>query len=139
MADFARIAIALLCLAPGSCSAEPELRIGAGMDVIHKAGMAMVSAALGPFSLYAWHHHNYGASLAYRFGARVGWNAAAGGILVRRTDDDLGTHLNLLLRGSYCGKALCLSYAHISHASGLGIERGKANSGLNFVFIEYRR
>lgn len=107
--------------------------------MIHKAGMAMGSLALGPFSFYVWDHHNYGASLAYRFGARVGWNAAAGGILVRRTDDDLGTHLNVLLRGSYCGQKLCLSYAHMSHASGLGIERHEANSGLNFVFLEYRR
>jgi hypothetical protein len=139
MSNVSRIAITLLCLAPGFSHAEPELRIGAGIDVIHKSGMAMGTVALGPFSFYAWDHNNYGAALAYGFGPRVGWNAAVGGILVRRTDDDLGTHLNLLLRGSYCWQKLCLSYAHMSHASGLGIERQKANSGLNFVFIEYRR
>lgn len=65
-------------------------------------------------------------------------NAGIGAIAARRTDDDVGTHPNALLRGSYCGEQLCLSYAHISHGSSLGIARGKPNSGLNFVYLEYR-
>ena len=52
--------------------------------------------------------------------------------------DDIGTNLNLLFRLSYCGKRICASFAHISHGGALGIETDKANSGLNFLYLEYR-
>jgi hypothetical protein len=77
--------------------------------------------------------------VSHRFGSRgSGWSASLGGIVVRRTVEDVGTHLNFLLGASHCGEALCLSYAHISHGALLGIERGATNSGLNFLFLEYR-
>lgn len=121
-----------------AASGDAEIRAGAGVDVVHKQGMPMVSFEMRPASFLAWRNGNYGIGLTYAFGTRVGWNAGIGGLLVRRTDDDIGTRLNLLARGSYCGESLCLSYAHISHGSGLGIRRHHANSGLNFLFLEYR-
>lgn len=132
------LAFAAACHAGAAAGEPPEVRLGAGMDVVHKSGMAMVSLAVRPLSVFVWDNRNYGLGLSYGFGQRVGWNAGVGGMLVRRTDDDVGTRLNLLLRGSYCGQSVCLSYAHLSHGSALGIERRKANSGLNFVFLEYR-
>jgi hypothetical protein len=33
---------------------------------------------------------------------------------------------------------VCASFAHISHGAALGIETEKANSGLNFLYLEYR-
>lgn len=117
--------------------ARSEVRLGAGADIVHKHGMAMGSAAAGPFSFLVW-DKNFGGALTYNFGPRVGWNAGLGAIIARRTDEDVGTHPNALLRVSYCGEQLCLSYAHISHASGLGIAKGEANSGLNFLYLEYR-
>jgi len=115
------------------------VRAGAGVDVVKKAGMPMASLSADAFSFLAWDNNlNFGAGLSYPFGRRKGWNGAVGGILVQRLDDDIGTHLNFLFRASYCGEAVCLSYAHISHGSGLGIQTEKANSGLNFVFLEYR-
>jgi hypothetical protein len=112
-------------------------RIGAGIDLIHERGTPMVSAALYPASLMAW-NDNFGIGLTYPIGPRVGWNAGLGGILVRREDGNVGTRLNFLLRLSYCGEKLCLSFAHISHGSGIGIRDDAANSGLNFLFLEYR-
>ncbi|HEX5477743.1 MAG TPA: hypothetical protein VFX09_07800 [Burkholderiales bacterium] len=129
---------AMLAGAPAAARAVPELRAGLGADVLLKGGMAMGSLSAGPFSALAWDNHNYGLGLSYRFGDPVGWNAGVGGILVRHLDEDVGTRLNLLLRGSYCGRRLCFSYAHISHGAGLGIEPRKANSGLNFLFLEFR-
>jgi hypothetical protein len=32
-----------------------------------------------------------------------------------------------------------LSFAHVSHGSAIGIEIDKPNSGLNFLFLEYRQ
>jgi hypothetical protein len=124
----------------GAQDGSRELRLGGGWDVRHKPGMVMGSLAMDPFSLFVWDEHlNFGLGLSHRFGSRTtGWSASLGGIAVRRTDEDLGTHLNFLLEASHCGEALCLSYAHLSHGALLGIERGASNSGLNFVFLEYR-
>jgi hypothetical protein len=128
----------LLAVASPPARATPELRAGLGADVLLKGGMAMGSVSAGPFSALAWDNHNYGLGLSYRFGPPVGWNAGIGGIVVRHLDEDVGTRLNLLFRGSYCGERLCLSYAHISHGAGLGIEPRRANSGLNFLYLEIR-
>lgn len=131
----------LLAAAPHAASAQGQprgLRVGAGVDVLHEPGMAMLSLAADPFLLLAWDRLDLGLGASYRFGDLEGWSASAGGIAVRRRDADLGTHLNFLLGASYCGRAVCLSFAHISHGAVLGIERGAANSGLNFVYLEYR-
>lgn len=132
-------AVLLLLLAP-VCQAQDlrsEIRLGAGVDVVHKDGMAMASAAAGPFSFLLW-GDNFGGALTYNFGRREGLNAGVGAILAARTDEDVGTHGNALLRASYCGRQVCVSFAHISHGSDLGIEKGKANDGLNFLYLEYR-
>ena len=97
----------------------------------------MASLALYPASILAW-EDNWGIGLTYPIGPRVGWSGAVGGIYVDRTDEDLGTRLNFLLRVSYCGEKVCASFAHISHGDALGIEKDKANSGLNFLYLEYR-
>jgi hypothetical protein len=131
----------MLAAAPYAAHAHGQphgLRVGAGVDVLHEHGMAMLSVAADPFVLLAWDRLDLGLGASYRFGDLEGWSASAGGVAVRRTDGDLGTRLNFLLGASYCGKAVCLSFAHISHGALLGIERGAANSGLNFVFLEYR-
>jgi hypothetical protein len=81
---------------------------------------------------------NWGVGLTFPIGPRVGWSGAVGGIYVHRTDDDVGTNLNFLFRVSYCGERLCASFAHVSRGNALGVETGKANSGLNFLYLEYR-
>ena len=83
-------------------------RIGAGVDVAHQAGMPMGSVALYPASVLVW-EDNWGVGLTYPIGPRVGWSGAVGGIYVYRTD-----------------------------GAALGIETEKANSGLNFLYLEYR-
>ena len=128
------------CLASGSLHARDwfaDRRIGTGVELVHQDGMAAMSLTLSPAELLVW-SQNSGVGLTYRFGRERGWNAGLGGIVVRRTDEDLGTRLNFLLRASYCAKELCLSFAHISHGGGIGIYDDKANSGLNFLFLEYR-
>jgi hypothetical protein len=134
--------LVLASLAAPSCRAqapEHDLRLGGGVDVVHKQGMAMAALSIDNFSLLTWDNHlDFGLGLGFRLGSRLGWNGQIGGIAVRRTDDDLGTHLNFLLRASYCGERWCLSYAHISHGALIGLERSATNSGLNFMFLEYR-
>ena len=132
-------AAALLVASSGLHAAEwfKDGRIGAGADVVHQAGMPMASVALYPASVLVW-EDNWGVGLTYPIGPRVGWSGAVGGIYVDRTDDDVGTNLNFLFRVSYCGEKLCASFAHISHGGALGIETDKANSGLNFLYLEYR-
>jgi hypothetical protein len=133
-------AAAAFLLASGTLHAREwfkDGRIGAGVDVAHQAGMPMASVALYPASLMVW-EDNWGVGLTYPIGPRVGWSGGVGGIYVHRTDDDLGTNLNLLFRVSYCGENVCASFAHISHGAALGIETEKANSGLNFLYLEYR-
>jgi hypothetical protein len=134
------IAFTALSLASGSLQAGnwfEDGRIGAGADVVHQGGMPVVSLALYPASVLVW-ENNWGLGLTYPIGPRVGWSGAVGGIYVHRTDDDVGTNLNFLFRLSYCGQKVCASFAHISHGEALGIATDKANSGLNFLYLEYR-
>lgn len=65
-----------------------EIRVGGGVGLVHKPGMAMASAAVGPASFLAWDNHNYGLGLAYSLEPRPGWEAGIGGFVARRTDDD---------------------------------------------------
>jgi hypothetical protein len=134
------IAILALCLASFGLHARDwfdDGRLGAGLDIVHQPGMPMASLALYPASFLVW-EDNWGVGLTYPIGPRVGWSGAVGGMYAYRTDDDIGTNLNFLFRLSYCGEKLCLSFAHISHGEALGIETDKANSGLNFLYLEYR-
>jgi hypothetical protein len=136
----ALIAFTALGIASGSLQARDwfeDGRIGVGLDVVHQDGMPMVSVALYPASVLVW-ENNWGLGLTYPIGPRVGWSGAVGGIYVPRTDDDVGTNLNFLFRLSYCGQKVCASFAHISHGEALGIATDKANSGLNFLYLEYR-
>jgi hypothetical protein len=136
----ALIAFTALGIASGSLQARDwfeDGRIGVGLDVVHQDGMPMVSVALYPASVLVW-ENNWGLGLTYPIGPRVGWSGAVGGIYVHRTDDDVGTNLNFLFRLSYCGQKVCASFAHISHGEALGIATDKANSGLNFLYLEYR-
>jgi hypothetical protein len=132
--------VAFLCCACAHADTPTwfkEGRIGAGLDVIHESGMPMASLSLYPVSVYAW-SHNFGVGATFEMGKRVGWNAGVGGIVVRHVDDDLGTNLNFLLRASYCGQKVCLSFAHISHGGVIGIREDANNYGLNFLYLEYR-
>jgi hypothetical protein len=113
-------------------------RIGAGSDVIHDKGMPMAIVTLTPASVLVW-SHNAGLALAYPFGRRAGLNGSAGGILVSNVNEDVGTYLNFYGTVSYCGRKLCLSFAHISHGKGiLKIREDAPNHGINFLFLEYR-
>ena len=136
----ALLAFTALCLASSALHAQrfQDRRVGTGVDVVHQQGMPMLSVELSPLTLLAW-ETNSGIGLTYPIGPSVGWNAAVGGIVVRREDEDVGTRLNLLARLSYCGKDVCLSFAHISHGSAIGIRQDAANSGLNFLYLEYRQ
>jgi hypothetical protein len=134
------LALLVLMLVAFPCLAQErthDVRLGVGADVLHERGMAMASLSMDAFTLLAW-HENFGAGVSYRLGSRDGWYGSLGGIAVRHTNQDLGTHLNFLLRAGYCGERLCLSFAHLSHGAQLGIQRDAANSGLNFLFLEYR-
>jgi len=133
------LAAAALCAAsPALHAADPDLRVGAGLDVIHKRGAFVATVTYQPVSFYAWDNDNFGVGLTYRFGGPKGWSFGAGGIAVYRTDGDIGTQLNFLGRLSYCGEKLCASFAHISHGKIFGFDKGSANSGLNFLYLEYR-
>jgi hypothetical protein len=130
---------AALCVASfATRAADPDLRVGGGLDVIHKRGAVMAEVTYQPVSFYAWDNDNFGVGLTYRFGGPKGFSLAAGGIAVYRTDETVGTHLNFLGRLSYCGEKLCASFAHISHGRVFGFDKGSPNSGLNFLYLEYR-
>ena len=131
------LSLAALC-ALAAPAAAVEVRVGAGADIIHREGMKMVTASVGPVSFLAWDNRQHALALSYRFGPRTGLSGAVGGLLARRTDEDLGTRLNFALQANYCGEVLCLGFMHISHGSSLGLRRRTANSGLNFLFLEYR-
>jgi hypothetical protein len=115
-----------------------DVRVGAGLDVIHRRGAVMGALTVRPFSLFAWDNDNFGVGATIPIGGPSGLSAGAGGIVVYRTDGVIGTHLNFLGRVSYCGERVCLSFAHVSHGRVFGFDKGQANSGLNFVFLEYR-
>lgn len=129
--------LALLALPCGSV-AGADLRVGAGVDVVHKQSMAVASLRYGAVTALAWDNDNYGAGLTYEVGPMRGWEAGIGAFLAARTDGNLGTQLNALVRLAYCHGHVCLSGIHISHGSTFGIERDKANSGLNFLLLEFR-
>jgi hypothetical protein len=115
-----------------------EARVGAGVDIIHEKGMPVAVGTWSVASVLVW-SHNAGIALAYPFGRPVGLNAAAGGILVKNLNDEVGTHGNFYGKVSYCVDKACLSFSHISHGARVfGIRSEDANYGLNFLFLEYR-
>ncbi len=114
-----------------------DLRVGGGVDLIHEHGMAVASLKAGPLTMFAY-EDAVGVGLTKDFGRREGWNSGLGGIVVTEKSAEVGTHLNFLLRLSYCHKHACLSYAHISHGEGVGIAKNRPNAGLNFFMLEYR-
>ena len=130
-------AIFPLASSPQETSSRSDARIGVGTDVIHKRYTLGGMAKYGPLSAFVW-DANYGIGATLEMGRKVGWNAGLGMIVVRQTDDTIGTHLNFLIRGSYCLRKACLSAAHISHGSDLGIAAHRENDGLNFIYLEYR-
>lgn len=132
------IAAAVLFAAPAARAAEPDLRVGAGLDVIHRRGAVIAAVTLQPVSFYAWDNDNFGVGLTYRFGGPKGLSFGAGGIAVYSTDETVGTRLNFLGKLSYCGEKLCASFAHVSHGRIFGLATHEANSGLNFLYLEYR-
>ena len=132
--------LACLVLTASSAAAEAErrdIRIGVGTDVIHKRYTLAGRVKYGPLIAIGW-HDNFGVGATWDFGRRDGFNGGLGAVLVRETDHSVGTHLNFLLRGSYCRRHACLSLVHISHGSDLGILPHRENDGLNFVFLEWR-
>ncbi len=136
------LAIALGAMFPLACSAQEtssrsDTRIGVGTDVVHRRYTAMGAVKYGPLTAYVW-ERNLGLGATFEMGRKVGWNAGVGAILVAKVDDTVGTHLNFLLRASYCLTKVCLSAAHISHGTDLGILPNRENDGFNFVYLEYR-
>ena len=116
-----------------------DARIGAGIDVVHDRGLPMASVKVGWVSMLAWNADNFGVGLTVPIGRPDGLNFGLGGIAVYRTDSELiGTHLNFLVRASYCWTRICASFAHISHGRVLGIDEQAANASLNFLYLEYR-
>jgi hypothetical protein len=132
------IAAALCAASSAARAADPDLRVGAGLDLIHRRGAFVAAVTYQPVSVYAWDNDNFGVGLTYRFGGPKGLSFNAGGIAVYRTDEVVGTHLNFLGRLSYCGERLCASFAHVSHGRIFGFDKGSPNSGLNFLYVEYR-
>lgn len=129
--------IVVLILLLWASLAFGEVRVGGGVDIVHQPGMEVVTVKLDAMEVLYW-EKNFGIGAAYDVGNTVGWQAGLGGIYVAKTDDDVGTRANFLLRGSYCWVRTCLSVRHISHGSSLGIARDRPNSGLNFIALEYR-
>ena len=144
----ALVACVLLCLASAAAHGADlgalfaDKRVGAGVDVVHDRGAPVLSASAGFASLLAWRRHssgnNFGVGLAFPIGNPEGFNFGLGGMLIDKTDDLIGTHLNFLARASYCRKTFCLSAVHLSHGRIFGLDKEAANGGLNFVFLEYR-
>ena len=99
--------------------------------------MAVASLKAGPFTVLAY-DRIAAVGLTKDFGRREGWSSGIGAAAVSETSVEVGTHLNFLLRLSYCRKLACLSYAHISHGEGLGIAKNRPNAGLNLLMLEYR-
>jgi len=114
------------------------VRLGAGAEFLYRSGTATASLKFRALNALFW-GDNGGLGLTADFGHRVGWNGGFGGLLAAHTEEALGTPLNFLLRGSYCGRQLCLSLVHLSHGALFGIARDKSNQGLNFLLLEYRR
>lgn len=135
---WARLALLLVPLAQAVCAGELETRAGAGADVVKQKAMVALSLKAGPLLALAWESGNGGLGATYDIGQATGWRAELGGFYARRGDEDLGTRLNFLLRGGYCWRRLCAMYSRLSHGAGLGIERHRANSGLNFLMLELR-
>lgn len=130
------IVVLILLLWASLAFGQQEIRVGAGVDVVHKPGMGVGVVKVGPVDTLVW-DKNFGIGATYDLGGPVGWQAGLGGIYTQRTDEDVGTRANFLLRGSYCLKRWgCFSARHISHGALLGIEKDKANSGLNFITWE---
>ncbi len=127
----------MLPFAGQAAGGELDLRAGAGVDIIHAQGMAVASLKAGPLTMFAY-DEIVGVGLTKDFGRREGWNSGLGALVVTDKSAEVGTHLNFLLRLSYCHRHACLSYAHISHGEGVGIARDRPNAGLNFLFLEYR-
>lgn len=140
-APFLRLlALAAAILPSGVGAADGErrdIRIGIGADVIHERYTLAGRIKYGPLVAIGW-HDNFGVGATWDFGRRDGFNGGVGAVLVRETNGSVGTHLNFLLRGSYCRRHACLSLVHISHGSDLGILPHRENDGLNFVFLEWR-
>ena len=134
---FLRAAALALCALPWGSAAAADLRVGVGADVVHRQGTAVASLRYGPATGFLW-HDNYAVALTYELRPHEGWEAGFGGFLVRHTGPKVGTHLNAILRIGYCLKHYCLSGMHVSHGSTFGIARDRANSGLNFLMLEFR-
>jgi hypothetical protein len=137
-------ALALALLLPFACAAadgliKRDFRVGLGGEFIHERWTGAMTVKYGAAQGFFW-HNNHGLGLTWDFGElkRRGFNAGVGGVVIRETNGSVGTHLNFLFRGSYCRTRWCLSVAHISHGSDLGIRQDKENDGLNFLFLEYR-
>lgn len=130
--------VVLILLLWASFAFGQEVRVGAGADVVHKQGMGVGIVKVGPVEALLW-EHNAGIGATYDVGNTNGWQAGLGGIYTKNVDEDVGTHANFLLRGSYCMKGWgCFSARHISHGAFLGIAKDRANSGLNFITWEAR-
>lgn len=130
------VIVILMLLLWASLVFGADVRVSIGMDVVHKPGMEVISVKVGAIEGLVW-KHNAGIGMTYDVGGHRGLQAGLGGIYTHKTDDDVGTHANFLLRGSYCAKRWgCFSMRHISHGAFLGIAKDKANSGLNFLTWE---
>lgn len=109
--------------------------IGAGADIRHQFGQPVITGEYDRIVGIYW-GTNYGlghTGLAY---GRT-WQVGMGAIAVAKLDQDVGTHLNFLPWAKYCATACCFAFTHISHGAFLGIAPDKANSGMNFITIEF--
>jgi hypothetical protein len=131
------LASTVLSLPGQAAESGLDLRVGAGVDIVHEQGMAVASLKAGPFTVLAY-DRIVAAGITRDFGRREGWSSGIGAIVVSEKSGEVGTHLNFLLRLSYCHGEACLSYAHVSHGEGLGIAKNRPNAGLNFLMLEYR-
>jgi hypothetical protein len=95
------------------------------------------SLRYGPASAYVW-HDNHALALTYELEPKEGWEAGLGAVVVGRTDEHVGTHLNGIVRLGYCLARFCITGLHVSHGATFGIARDKPNSGLNFLLLELR-
>lgn len=131
------IVAATLCvfflLAFNRCDAKETL-IGAGVDVIHRPGLATVTVYRNPI-VAIWWRGTVGLGAVYELSSGP-IRASIGALYLSDTSPGVGTRENLLFRLGYCWKPACVTINHISHAAVLGYRPDRSNSGNNFLTVE---
>lgn len=115
-----------------------DVSIGFGKEIRHEHQEIQqeYTIAYDAVRLMRW-NDNYAVGIVPMLHIGNNSNIGLGVVQVHNLEPAMGTHPNWLIEGSICGKNICLVLEHISHGAYFGIEKYKANAGLNFLNIRY--